>query len=167
MAIPLAAAIALKYGVPAVGSFLSTGFGRKRQDKQAELDRELARQSLGLQESGMNPFRHQVDQARSLSSLDRLARSRYTPVQMQATGPYASHVPEMSGGYSYEKSPELVSDALRLQQDVRAGRVAPTQTNPLNLGQTGVLNLANGGQRRRLNRGMFKDDEELYRPSYL
>jgi hypothetical protein len=88
-------------------------------------------QDTMLQESNMNPFRGQMNQAASLASLDELERGTYTPVQLSTEGnPYASYIPKVSGGYSYTKSPELTSAAGALKHDVLAGHGASSVLRP-------------------------------------
>lgn len=105
---------------------------------------ENARQhdlDLAFQESTANPFRHQAAQASTLSALDELERGKYTPVSMTPNGPYAKYVPKVSGGYSYEKSPELTASAGALKQDVMAGHAAPSVMAPrTNLTGTPITN---------------------------
>ena len=73
-----------------------------------------------------DPFRQQMSQAHAIGKLDRMERGRYTPVKLGAAPGYASYVPDMSGGYSYEKSPEFVSSAAALKRNVMGGNTAPT-----------------------------------------
>jgi hypothetical protein len=106
----------------------------------ADLQQALAQ--IASNESMANPFRGQNAQAQSLANLDELERGVYTPARLDVSGsPYASYVPQMSGGYSYTKSPELMASAGALKTNVMAGNTAPTMTNAANYGQTGVMDL--------------------------
>jgi hypothetical protein len=98
-----------------------------------------------LAESQLDPFRQQMAQGHDLTALDVIARARNTPVQIQAPGKYAQYVPQISGGFSYDMSPQNRADALALQASIRSGQTAPTMTDKANYGKTSVLNLANPG----------------------
>lgn len=148
--IPLLALLALGQGAQGVAGALESASGRKQAEKmsaaQIAADKARSDQSTGLQESLANPFRHQAAQASTASALDRLERGTYSrPSVSLPNNPYAKYVPQVSGGFSYEKSPELINSARNLKTDVMAGRTAPTMTDPLNYGRTATLSLdANG-----------------------
>jgi hypothetical protein len=128
----------------------------ERQNVQAQIAAAKARgdQQTALDESKLDPFRQQMSQAEDLSSLDRLQHGSYTPVKLQpaagplvtpgAGNPYAGAIPTTTGGYSYEKSPQLLSGAQQLENDVSAGHTAPTMTSPANYGKTATLDLNAG-----------------------
>jgi hypothetical protein len=97
--------------------------------------------ALAFGESEQNPFRQQNAQAQSLAMLDRLANEQMTPTRITPDPHYAGSVPQISGGYSYERSPALRQSAAALQRSVMAGNTAPTQTNPANYGRTSALDL--------------------------
>jgi hypothetical protein len=149
MPLPLLALLALGGASDAVGA-LESSAGRKQQEKltkeQIAADRERSAQSTALQESLANPFRHQAAQASTAGALDRMERASYTPARLSLpSNPYAKYMPQVSGGFSYEKSPELIAAAHNLKGDVLAGHTAPTMTNPMNYGRTAALRLdANG-----------------------
>jgi hypothetical protein len=98
-----------------------------------------------LAESQLDPFRQQMSQGHDLTALDVIARARNTPVQIGMSGKYAGNMPQISGGFSYDMSPQNRADALALQASIRSGQTAPTMTDKANYGRTSVLNLANPG----------------------
>jgi hypothetical protein len=126
--IPLIMAAAQGGGQAA--SALSAGRQSRNQMQmsQEQIDAERGMQALeiALKESEMNPFRHQLAQAGSLASLDQMERGTRTPISVTGAAPYASYKPQVQGGYSYEKSPELVASAGALKRDVMAGNRAPS-----------------------------------------
>lgn len=126
--IPLLMAIA--GGAGAASSAVSSSKQNKSQQamtrEQIAAEKEAQARDIALKESEMNPFRQQLAQAGSLSSLDQLERGAYKPVSVQGAAPYAQYKPQMSGGFSYEKSPELVAAAGALKKDVLAGNRAPS-----------------------------------------
>lgn len=145
-------------GVNAAGSLLSSYYGAKNANEQAGLDRQTrldlqhndlaastARdtQSLAGRESELDPFRNQMSQAKDIGQLDRLERASYAPVKlgMPSGSPYAKYMPQTSGGYSYEKSPELMASASALKKNVMGGNTAPSMTNPDNYGKTGAMDI--------------------------
>lgn len=132
-------------GAEAIGGAVANNKKRKTDaaTTAAELQaqRDLANQRVAADESMADPFRHQMAQAGDISKLDRMERGAYTPVHLGAAPGYESYVPQMSGGFSYEKSPEMISSAAALKRNVMAGNVAPTMTNPANYGSTAALNL--------------------------
>jgi len=145
------------------GNFLSSLFGMINQNKQLEKNRQLQRdlaaqadansrdlsqQRTAQVESTLDPFRQQMAQGGDLAKLDRLERSSLTPVRVNAAGGPGAPFGQ-SGGYSYSKSPELVSSAAALKKSIMAGNGAPTMTNPNNYGKTSALDLigvANGSK---------------------
>lgn len=97
-------------------------------------ERDLARDDRAFQESQLNPFRHQMNQARSIGALDLMANSSYKPLQMDRSGPYGQYMPQTTGGYSFESSPDVQQAAQLLKRSVISGQARPT-------GSTGGLNL--------------------------
>lgn len=132
-----------------VGGVLSRRADRQSQEKLTAQEiaarAALNRENIAAAESMADPFRHQLSQGRAINSLDRMERASYTPVRATPTGPYAKYVPQVSGGFSYEKSPELMASAGALKRDVMSGRTAPTMTNPMNYGRTATLSLDPSG----------------------
>lgn len=144
--------------------------GERLTRERIASDERLSAQDLAFKESLADPFRQQMSQAKALRKLDMLERARYRPTRLTPAAPYASYVPEVSGGFSYEQSPELTQDAAALKRNVRGGNVAPTMTNPANYGRTSTLDLirmaadgvdpatvragARGGPRRRVTTPM-------------
>lgn len=123
--------MAASAGASATGSAISARNQNRTQQQMTkeQLDAERAMHALELayKESTANPFRHQMMQGASLSALDELERGQYTPAKLDVSGsPYASYVPKQTGGYSYQKSPELVNAAAALKKDVLAGNRAPS-----------------------------------------
>lgn len=133
--------------ISGVGSALTSYFGAKNRNDQAALDRQAAAErqqaAIASGESTLDPFRQQMSQGKDIGQLDRLERASYSPVRlsMPAGSPYARNMPRTSGGYSYEKSPELIASAGALKNDVMAGHGAPTMTNPANYGKTSAMDL--------------------------
>lgn len=148
MPIPLLAWLAMGAG-QGVLSELDANASRKQQDKltaaQLAADKARSQQSTGLQESLANPFRQQAAQISTASALDETANGRYTPVHVAVAPGMQKYVPQISGGYSYEKSPAITNAASAAERDVLAGHTAPTMTDPMNYGRTAALSLdANG-----------------------
>lgn len=115
----------------AAGDAMDRADQRQLTQEEIEARERMHGQDTLLQESNMNPFRGQMNQAASLASLDELERGTYTPVQLSTEGnPYASYIPKVSGGYSYTKSPELTSAAGALKNDVLAGHGASSVLRP-------------------------------------
>lgn len=126
--------------------------GSISSNKQAKTAEQLARekmaqdaamqtQDIASKENTLDPFRQQLAQAKDIGQLDLMERASYSPTKLTPSGPYASYVPQMSGGFSYTKSPELTASAAALKRNVMAGRTAPTMTDPNNYGRTAALDL--------------------------
>ncbi len=145
MAWPLLALLAGSTAMQGIGGALDASANRKLTKDELRQRERLATQGVAVQESLANPFRHQAAQAATAAALDRMERGTYKPVQVQPAGPYASYMPRTSGGFSYEKSPELVNASAALKRNVLAGKTAPTMTDPLNYGRTGALSLDEQG----------------------
>jgi hypothetical protein len=148
MPIPLLAWLAMGAGQGVLGE-LDNNANRNQQDKltaaQIAAQKQARDQATALQESLANPFRHQAAQISTASALDETANGRYTPVHLAAPSGMEKYMPQMSGGYSYEKSPAIINAATAAERDVLAGHTAPTMTDPMNYGRTAVLSLdANG-----------------------
>lgn len=144
------ALLGLSYGADALSKVLGNRSDRKAAEKLAKEQLAAAKargdQDVAAQESRADPFRHQMSQGSAVSKLDRMERASYTPTRITPTGPYAQYVPQApTGGFSYEKSPELINTARALKTDVMAGRTAPTMTNPANYGRTGAVSLDASG----------------------
>lgn len=128
------------------GGSIAAGKMNRRGERVAreQLAQQKAQQDqdVAVKESMLDPFRQQMSQATDISALDRMERGSYTPVKLQG-GPsrYAGNTPSFAGGFSYEKSPELIASAGALKRNVMGGNVAPTQTNPANRGKTATLDL--------------------------
>lgn len=118
----------------AAGSAISNNRNRESQEEltreRIASDERMQGRDLLLKESMANPFRHQAAQAATLAALDHLERSRYSPVRLSAPARYAGYVPELSGGFSYERSPEVTASAGALKRDVMAGHRAPSVVPP-------------------------------------
>jgi hypothetical protein len=133
---------------------LSALINRKRTEQlsreQLQAQRDLQNQDVASKESLVDPFRQQMNQATDISALDRMERGAYTPVRpMSVPSRYAGTVPSFGGGFSYEKSPEMIASAGMLKRNVMGGNVAPSMTDPTNYGKTATLNLlriASSGQ---------------------
>lgn len=133
------------YGMPAATAALgaySAYVGSKnarqaREDvrEENEIDR---RYNAAVAESAQNPFRHQLDQARTLGTLDVMANAQLTPAKYTMPG---ITVPQLSGGFSYTPSQDQRTAAQLLQRSVASGQTAPSMTDPNNWGKTGALNL--------------------------
>lgn len=170
--IPALALLALGYGAQGLTDAMESSASKKQQDKltKQQLAAEKARgdQSTALQESLANPFRHQAAQATTASALDRLERGSYTPARLSLpSNPYAKYVPQVNGGFSYEKSPELVAAAHNLKGDVLAGHTAPTMTDPMNFGRTATLRLDANGNPIGATTGGAAGDPNAHAPSEL
>lgn len=143
------ALLALAGAAEGIGGILESRANRKNQEQLTEQELK-AREAEDLRrvaaaESLANPFRHQAAQGATAAALDRQERSTYKPVQVTPASAYAKYVPQVSGGFSYEKSPELVAASGALKRDVLAGHTAPTMTDPANYGKTAALNLDASG----------------------
>lgn len=111
------------------------------QQEANQLSRDTNTLDVAKSEETLDPFRQQMDQAGDLAKLDQLQHASFHRVNVAPDPMYASSVPQVSGGFSYEKSPQLLSDAAALQKNIEGGNVAPTMTDPTNYGKTGTLNL--------------------------
>lgn len=152
--------IALLSGITqgAGNSIAAAGQGKRAMQQHRETlaaQKDTRNQATALTESGMNPFRQQLHQARSVADLDVLERASYNPVKLTPAAPYAGMAPQMSGGLNYTKSPELVRSAAALKANVMGGNTAPTMTDPKNFGKTATLDLvrlgANGADPSAVN----------------
>jgi hypothetical protein len=122
--------------IGAAGDALTNYFGTKNANQQANANR-------ALQESTLDPFRHQVDQARDAAYLDRQASPFKPPAGMEAFTPSALN-----------PRPDMQTAAGLLRDDVLSGHTAPTMTDPNNFGKTGTLDLLTLiNQRRRPTTG--------------
>ena len=137
-------------GSGALSGYLGQKSSNKDRQQAAALaaqqmanQKDIATQNTAADEAALDPFRQQMAQAGDLSKLDQLERASYSPVTMDfsGAGKYAKYVPQMSGGFSYTKSPELIDSAAALKRNVMGGNAAPTMTNPANYGRTSALNL--------------------------
>jgi hypothetical protein len=135
-------------GATGVSAYMSQrNRNRDREDAEAarEEDRADRRETnildIAQGESMADPFRHQNNQASSLAMLDRIANAQRGRTQISVPSEMQRFVPQISGGYSYEASPDLRTSAKLLQRTVASGQGAPTMTDPANYGRTGALNL--------------------------
>lgn len=144
------AIVAALIGAAAGGtSAIAGGIAAKNKNKtdaqlaadQLAATKAIANQRVAADESMADPFRQQLAQGADISKLDQLERAKFSPVHLGADPNYASHELPRAGGFSYEKSPELISSAAALKQNVMAGHAAPTMTDPNNFGRTAALNL--------------------------
>lgn len=149
--------------ISAAGSALG-GYGANKAQEASEKRR------VALEESMANPFRHQLAQAGSMQSLDFMERASYTKPTLSGRTTQVGRiaVPEVAGGFSYQRSPELISGAARLKQDVASGRHAPTMTDEKNFGKTAALDLTrpDTGMKRSLF-GRMRKRRPGEGPSYL
>jgi hypothetical protein len=97
---------------------------RDARDENA-LDRELQERRMALDESMANPFRHQLNQARSVNMLEGMANSSYTRPQLSSGGAYGQSRPTFEGGFSFESGPEGPAAARALQGTVMRGLTRP------------------------------------------
>jgi hypothetical protein len=143
-------------GVGAAGSFLTSLFAMRNANKQAELNRQQQTnlqtnsinanaaqdtQALASKESTLDPFRSRMAQIGDVAKLDRVANATTAPRRLNIGGPFARFVPQSTGGYSYQESPELTGAARAAQTSVLSGQADPSMTNPANYGKTGALDL--------------------------
>jgi hypothetical protein len=133
MPIPLAALIALG----AVGQGASAAAGAmsgKRQQKQDAA-------SLALEESQLDPNRHQMSQARNIGLLDMMQHASFSPTTVAPPARYADQVPQIAMTPSYAPSADVRSSAGAIKSSVMAGRTTPTMMDPKNHGRTGALDM--------------------------
>lgn len=116
-------------------------FEAEQQRKALEAKAFADRQGVAADESKLDPFRQQMSQATDLAALDRMERGTYSPVRLSGASDYAKYAPNVSGGFSYEKSPELIQSAGMLKRNIMGGNVAPTMTDPNNYGNSAALNI--------------------------
>ena len=132
-------------GITAILGAIDAANQRKRNEQASKeaiaANTAADTRDLAFKESTLDPFRHQLAQAGAIGKLDRMERAAYKPVTLGAAPGYEQYVPEMGGGFSYEKSPEFVSSAAALKRNVMGGNVAPSMTSPENYGKTGVLDI--------------------------
>lgn len=148
-----------RYGIPALGDFLTSLFSTSKDSKENQKQRDfagqqyaldrasregMATQQTALDESKLDPWRGTMSQVGDASKLDRLAGSTYTPVSV-SRGP-GGRV-NTTGGATYNKSPELIAAAKAAAQLILSGGGrTPTMTDPANYGQTGTVDLTRGGR---------------------
>jgi hypothetical protein len=146
------------------GSFLTNLFGMKNANDQAQKNRQqqLDMQSNSLAannaantaaiaeaEAARDPFKSRMTQVGDVAKLDRVQNARTTPRTVAPTAAYAGSMPAVSGGYSYQKSPDVTNAAGAAKQSIMSGTPDPSMTNPANYGKTGALDLigiANGSK---------------------
>lgn len=135
-------------GTTAVGAYMSQrNRNQDREDaEEARAEDRADRRETNIldvasRESLADPFRHQNAQVSSLAMLDRIANAQRGKTQISVPSEMQRFMPQISGGYSYEQSPDLRAAAKLLQRSVASGETAPTQTNPANYGLTGAKNL--------------------------
>jgi hypothetical protein len=136
-------------GATAAGGAYLSQRNRNQDKEDAEAAREEDRSDrretnildIAQGESMADPFRHQNNQASSLAMLDRIANAQRGRTQISVPSEMQRFVPQISGGYSYEASPDLRTSAKLLQRSVAGGQGAPTMTDPANYGRTGAVNL--------------------------
>lgn len=109
--------------------------------EQIAAEKEMQLKDIAAKEGMLDPFRDQLAQAGAIGKLDMMERASYSPTRMTPAGPYAEHVPNLTGGFSYEASPEMRSSASALKRSVMSGQGAPSQAIPGNVGRTGALDL--------------------------
>lgn len=138
-------ALAGSQAASSAGSAISNNRQLRSQEQLSReslnLDREQGLMRTGLEESLANPFRHQMDQAGSIARLDAMQNASYMPSSVQMPDRYAQYAPKLSGGFSFQMSPEARQSAGKLKQSVMAGRTAPSMTSPDNFGKTATLDL--------------------------
>jgi len=135
-------------GVSAAGNAIAGNKQRQSEEalsrEQLELDRQQGLMNTASNESMADPFRQQLSQAGAAAKLDRLQHASYSPVSVNVPARYAQYKPQVTGGYSYERSPEVRQAAGALKESVLAGRTAPSMTSPDNYGKTATLDLYSG-----------------------
>src|SRR5688572_25565878 len=105
---------------------IGQSIGQRRMSReQLELERELAEQRLAFQESALNPFRFQLNQARSANLLGGMAGSSYRRPTLTPQGAYGQSAPMISGGFSFEPDPMASSAARALEGTVLRGQTKP------------------------------------------
>lgn len=124
------------------GGIASSISNRNAQAQQIQATRDNTTANIAEDESKLNPFRQQLDQAHTIGALDMAQNARISPAKVAVSGRYASAVPQMSGGFSYAPSQEYTDSAGALKRDVMLGHSAPTMTNPSNYGKTSALDLS-------------------------
>jgi hypothetical protein len=143
--LPLLLLMAGSQGASAAAGSIQASKARKSEEELSReklaLEREQGNQQTALQESTLDPFRQQMAQAGDMAKLDLLANASYTPTHVTPAARYASYVPQVSGGFSYQPSADVRAGAAKLKSSVMAGRGAPSATAPANYGKTSALNL--------------------------
>lgn len=138
--------------IPAVATFLAQMFASSSANKQANNANALSQQQLlqqqnqsdrntALQESLADPWRHSMFQADNVAKLDKRERGTFTPSNISMPSRYADYKPTMTGGFSYQKSPEYTQSMAALKKLVMSGQGAPTIMDPANYGETGAIDL--------------------------
>lgn len=112
---------------------------RELREDENELSEAQGTQRTALTESLANPFRHQVDQTRALTSLDML--QQFGQGGRHVTPP--SNVAPYSGNVrpGYAPSDRMRTAAGTLFDNIAGGNTAPTMTDPTNYGKTAALDL--------------------------
>lgn len=121
--------IAAAMGATETSRQISDRRNRNDSNEQSELDRDLSRDRLAFDQSMANPFRHQLNQARSINVLEGMGNSSYTRPQVTAGGAYGQSAPQVSGGFSFESGPDGPAAARALQGTVMRGMTRPEDRN--------------------------------------
>lgn len=114
----------------------------ENEEKRNQMTEEQHLRQTALAESLADPFRHQVDQTRALTSLDML--QQFGQGGRHITPP--ANVARFSGNVrpGYTPSQTMRDHAAALYSNVAGGNTAPTMTDPANYGRTGAVNLTAG-----------------------
>ena len=111
---------------------------RDLADQNDRRARDIANQNTALEESSLNPFRHQLSQASAIDKLDRMENMSFMNPRDMVPEQYRRYVPEMP---NLTPSAEAKASAGALKRDVMSGRTAPTMTDPNNYGKTATMDL--------------------------
>jgi len=115
----------LMAGASAAGGVANSVASRRNQRDQNDFDREMEEKRLALQESELNPFRFQLNQARSANLLGAMGNSSYSRPTLTPQGAYGQSAPQLSGGFDFQPDPMMPDAARALQGTVMRGMTRP------------------------------------------
>lgn len=127
-------------GASALSGAANSLIDRQSAKEAIEQQERQSLRSTALQESTLDPYRQQMAQGRAATKLDLAANAKYSPRSVSVPGAMAKYMPNIGGGFSYERSPETTAGLAALLRSVLSGETAPTMTDAANYGKTGYNN---------------------------
>ncbi|MGE0590927.1 MAG: hypothetical protein AB7G23_03105 [Vicinamibacterales bacterium] len=121
-------------GAQAAGNVASNISGRRAQREQnaAQMEiermrdkreRELQAEQIAFQESQLNPYRRELDQAGTLGRLSLMAGARYNgPQDTRTSSTYGTSRPSSGSSFSFQTDPLVSMAASAMRDHVLSGR---------------------------------------------